>query len=193
MFSSEHRDHVRPDLVCSVAIRGNTIRADHDGIDFSTLHHVPGHVVGNYGYGNIVFGQLPGGESQALKKRPRLVSDHCDFLSRVASAANDAECRAVITRGSESASVAMCEHGGAIRNQWPTMSSDGAICGDVFFKYRERFVDQRLLDLLNVIQVLVLLERRTHSFDGPKKVDRSRTSLAHYFADVLQVVIKIGH
>ena len=61
VFSREHGDHVRADLVCRIAVGSDAIGADDNRIDLSALHHVTSHVVGDHCHRNVVFRQFPGG------------------------------------------------------------------------------------------------------------------------------------
>ncbi len=61
MLFREHRDHVSPNLVRGVAVGRDAIRADDYATNFALLHDMTGHVVGNDGDGDVVFGQLPCG------------------------------------------------------------------------------------------------------------------------------------
>jgi len=191
VFAREDCHHVSPDLVCRVAIRCNAIRADNDGINFSTLHHVTSHVVRDHGHGNVVFRELPRCKSKTLEKRSRLVRDHSNLFTGIARAANHAESGAVVAGSRECTRVAVCKHGGVVGDEWPTMVTDRAIGGDVFVEDGECFRDEGFLNLFDVVQVFVSFESRAHSFDGPEEIHGGRPSLAHDVADVEQVVFKI--
>ena len=80
MFARENGDHVRADLVCRIAVGRDAIGADDNRINLSALHYVTSHVVGDDRYGNVVFRQLPCGQSQSLEEWSRFIGDDRDLL-----------------------------------------------------------------------------------------------------------------
>ena len=116
MSFGEHGDHVRSDLVGGIAVGGDAVGADDYGINFPPLHYMSRHVVGDDRDRNIVFGQLPCGQAQALQKRPRLVGDDRHAFSRIPRAANHTEGRAIIAGGCQSARITVSENSCAIGN-----------------------------------------------------------------------------
>ena len=111
----EHRQRVRPDLVCNVGIGCNAIAADDHEADLPRLEEVAGHVVGDHLDRDAVLMKLPCGEPRALQVWPRLVGQHANVLALGARRTDDAE-RSAIPAGGQSAGVAMCEDDRAIGN-----------------------------------------------------------------------------
>ena len=59
-------NRVGADLVRDVAIGGNPIAADDNGVHLSFLHHVTGHIIGDQCGWNFFLFEFPGGQSGAL-------------------------------------------------------------------------------------------------------------------------------
>src|SRR6266849_2108918 len=105
MLPGKYRNHIGSDLVCRVSVRRNSICTNDDCIYFATLHNVSRHVISDYGDGNVVFGELPCGQSQSLKEWPGFVGNHGYALSRINRATNNAKSRPVVAGCSESTRI----------------------------------------------------------------------------------------
>lgn len=90
---------VGSDFVRRVSVRCDSIRSEHDRIDFVLVHEQSGGVVGDEVDGNALAHQLPGGEAGALQSRPRLVHPHVDLLALVVSRVDHADRSAVVNGG----------------------------------------------------------------------------------------------
>ena len=117
----QHGYHVGADLVGHIAVGRHTIRPHDDRIDLSSAHQEAGHVVGDQGDGDVFLNHFPGRQPRALQERAGFIGDHLDALAGFNSGADDAERRAMATRG-QRARVAMREHARAIVQQ------GGAVC-----------------------------------------------------------------
>ena len=105
----QNGDRVGADFVGHVAVGGDAVGADYDGSDFALLHHGSGHVVGDYGRGNAVFHQLPGGQARALQEGTRLVGVDVNLLALFDGGADHAE-RGAVAGGGQRSGVAVGEH-----------------------------------------------------------------------------------
>lgn len=95
---SQRRQLVGANLVRNIAVGGNTIGADHDGVDLAAAHQVARHVVGNQGDGNPFLNQFPRRQSGSLQERPGLVGDDRNTLASLDGRTDDAKRRTVAGR-----------------------------------------------------------------------------------------------
>src|SRR6185295_16120546 len=69
----QHRDRVSADLVCHVAIGGDSVTTDDYRVDSPLLHKITSHTVGNQRRRDLFLFELPGRESGTLQERPRFI------------------------------------------------------------------------------------------------------------------------
>ena len=141
MLFREYCHGIRSNLVGNVAIGGNAVGANDDGIDQSLTHEAAGHVIGNDADIDAVFPQFPRREPRALEKRPCLVGQDTQTLSVFNSGANNAQRRS-ITCGGERAGVAVCEDRAGIRQQLLAKAADALVTFDVLGLNRQCLLDQ---------------------------------------------------
>jgi hypothetical protein len=67
MFSGQDTEAVGPDLICSIAIGGDAIRAGDNGLDQALFHDPSGHVVADESAGNSRLLEFPGRETSPLQ------------------------------------------------------------------------------------------------------------------------------
>ena len=108
VVGGQDRQRVRPDLVGRVAVRGDPVRPDEDGVDRSAGEHRPGRRVGREGVGHAGLLELPGGETGALQVRSGLVDVDVDLAAGVDGRLDDPECGPELAAG-ERAGVAVGE------------------------------------------------------------------------------------
>ena len=137
----EHGDGVRADLVRRIAVCGDAIGADDDGIECTALKKMSGHVVGDERDVDVVLLQLPRGESRTLQVRSRFIGEDGDAFARFDGGANDAEGGAV-TCGGKRAGVAVRENRRLRAEEFGAEAADAAIRFDVFVEYSLRFFDE---------------------------------------------------
>src|SRR3982074_2876241 len=75
VFFCEDGDAVGADLVGDVAVGGDAVCADDDGLDAALQHERGGHVVAEDGGGDVVLHQLPRGEARALQEGAGLIGE----------------------------------------------------------------------------------------------------------------------
>ena len=71
--SRRQGDTIGADLVGHVAVRGNAVRADEDGLDSAQMHGIGGHIVCDQGERDAGAPQFPGGQSRTLQQWPGLI------------------------------------------------------------------------------------------------------------------------
>src|SRR5215475_698506 len=103
----QHGDAVGSDLVRHVAIGGNPVTTHDHSIDLAFLHQIPRHIVRYQGSANFILLKLPGGQTGALKKRPRLIDPYFNLLPGLLQGANDAEGCSITCRR-QRAGIAVC-------------------------------------------------------------------------------------
>jgi hypothetical protein len=106
----EDGDAVGADLVGDVAVGGDAVSSDDDGLDAAPTHERRGHVVAEDSGGDVVLHELPCGEAGALKEWAGLVGEDVDLVAALDGGADDAEGSAVAA-GGEGAGVAVSEDG----------------------------------------------------------------------------------
>ena len=82
VLAGEDGEAVGADLVGGVAVGGDAVCADDDGVDAALLHEVGGHVVAEDGGGDGVLHELPGGEAGALEVGSGFVGEDVDSSGR---------------------------------------------------------------------------------------------------------------
>ena len=137
----QDRDGVGADLVRGVAVHGDPVGADDDGVEGPFLEEVPGHAVGDERDVDPLLLKLPRGEPRALQVRPGLVGEDGDALASLDRRADHAEGRAVAGRG-ERAGVAVREDRGRVAEELGAEAADAAVRGDVFVEHRARLGGQ---------------------------------------------------
>ena len=76
----QHSNAIGSDLIGHVAVGGNAVASHNHGIDLAFLHQITRHVVRDQCGANFFFLELPGGQTGALKKRPRLIDPDFDLF-----------------------------------------------------------------------------------------------------------------
>ena len=76
----QHSDAIGSDLIGHVAVGGNPVAAHNHGIDLAFLHQITRHIVRDQGGANFFFFEFPGGQTGALKKRPRLIDPYFNLF-----------------------------------------------------------------------------------------------------------------
>ena len=69
VVAGEDGDAERADFVGDIAIGGDAVGADDDGVDLALLHDSGGHAVADDGHGDTVLLKLEGGDPAALQQR----------------------------------------------------------------------------------------------------------------------------
>ena len=96
------------DLVGDIAVGGDTVTADEDGIDPAVLHDGGGHVVADEGDIHASGTEFVGSEACALEKRACLVGVDLKVVAFLVTEVHDGGCGAVF-RGGELSGVAVGE------------------------------------------------------------------------------------
>ena len=168
----EDCDSVGADFVGDVAVGGDTVRSDDDGLDFALAHEAGSHVVAKDGGGNAVVHELPRGEAGALQERPRFIGVDMDLVALLDGGADDAERRAVAT-GGQGAGIAVGEDAAGAGQQCCSMGTHAAAGGNVFVVHAQGFSDERGSDAVRCGSGSsgLLGEAALHALDGPEEID----------------------
>ena len=96
---SQRGQRVRPDLVRRVAVRGDPIRSDQDGVDRTRGEERAGRRVGDERVRHPCLLELPGGQPGALEIRPGLVDVDVDLPARLNGGLDDTQRRPELAAG----------------------------------------------------------------------------------------------
>ena len=183
VLAGEDRDSVSADLVGGIAVGGDAVGPDDHGLDASLLHQVGGHVVAQHGGRDVVFHQLPRGQSRALEIGAGFVGEDVDLVALLHGGADDAE-GGTVSAGGERAGVAVGEDGALLRKQFGPDAAEFAAVGNVFVVHLAGERDDAGLDLRyrgvgrgeGVVEV-------PDAADAPEEVDGSGAGGGEMLAD----------
>ena len=82
MLARQHRNAVRADFVCNIAVGSYTIRTNKNGFNVAKAHKMPNHTVSNQSEGNTLLLQLPCGQTGALKDGASLINEDVNAFTR---------------------------------------------------------------------------------------------------------------
>ena len=171
VFFGEDGYAVGADLVRDVAVGGDTVGSDDDGLDAALAHEGGGHVVAEDGGGDVVLHELPGGEAGSLKEGAGLVGEDVDLVAALDGGTDDAEGRAVAA-GGEGAGVAMGEDGAFFGKEGCAVGAHLLAGGDVFVVHAPGLGDDGGFDIGNGGIFCDELHVETADlFDAPEEVD----------------------
>ena len=91
VFFGEDGYAVGADLVRDVAVGGDTVGSDDDGLNTALAHERGGHVVAEDCGRDVVLHEFPSGEAGSLKEGAGLVGEDVDLVAALDGGANDAE------------------------------------------------------------------------------------------------------
>ena len=174
----QHRDRVSADLVCHVAIGGDSVTADDYRVDSPLLHKITSHTVGNQRRRDLFLFELPGRESGTLQERPRFIDKNFKFLAGLFERSDHAQRRAV-TGGGKRAGVAVRHDLLGVAQEAGAVFADLFVRGNVFFINFLRFVLERSLDEIDAAAAVLRVDL-AHPTQRPKQVHRGGTSFSQY-------------
>src|SRR5438876_10391906 len=106
MGMSQYRDAIRADLISDIAISGDAISPDKDGLNAAPAHEMTDHIVGNQGQRDAFLLQLPGCQTCPLKDGAGLIDKDMEVFTRFMRDIHGGESCAP-TSGSYSAGITM--------------------------------------------------------------------------------------
>jgi len=183
VFFREDGDAVGADLVSDIAVGGDAVGADDDGLDAALMHEGGGHVIAEDGGGDVVLHELPCSEASALQEGAGLVGEDVDLVAVLDGGADDAE-GSTVAAGGEGASVAVGEHGAFERKERCAVRAHLLAGSDVFVVHAAGLGDDGRFDFGNgsvfggelVVEVADLV-------DAPEEVDGGGTGLGEGLRD----------
>ena len=142
----EHGHTVGPDLVGGIAVGGDAVRSDDDGVDLALRHQARCHVVADQRCGDADARQLPRRQARALPHRARLIGVDALDLALSGGRVDNAERRSV-QHGPQTAGVAVGEHLRPGAEQFGAVCADRTVRCDVLVLHAEDLLDHGIGDL----------------------------------------------
>ena len=172
MRFGEDSDIVSANLVRCVAIRGDSVRADDNALDFALFHHLRCHVITDERHVDAGLHQFPCRQARALQEGTRLIGEDVDVLPCFVCAEHDGQRRAIIGCR-QAASVAMRQNRVVFFQQRHAVLADGATHRPIFLNDFLCFSEEPCFER-GYFKVAVLRRRAVYSVKCPEQVNGCR-------------------
>ena len=165
----------RTDLIGNVAVQGDAVGTDDDGVDASGQDETRPSAVNDDPVRHTHPAKLPGRQARALEKRPRLANEDLGDTSSLVENADDRE-RGPPLSARQRTSVAVSQDPSPPFENCRPALADRAVRADVFLEHPGGFGDHRLAAARG---------KRRDAFRAPAEIHRCRAGLDETLRGIL--------